>query len=218
MPETSLSRANRIHADLPLIRGSFAAFLASRLRSSVSSLSYLALTILGVGLTSLLAQLTLPIPGAAAPFTCQSLGVLLTSAVLGARRGSIASALYVLIGTLGVPVFAGGTAGSNVLFGPHGGYLIGFIVASAIVGALADQGRDRRFATAVGLFCIGHVVIYLVAIPWLAGFVGVKDALMRGALPFVPGAILKALLGAAILPLLWRTVAKLERYPNLRRR
>ncbi|MCS7251828.1 MAG: biotin transporter BioY, partial [Thermoflexus sp.] len=132
-----------------------------------------AMLILGGSLfTALMAQISIPLPFTPVPITGQTLAVLLVGAALGSRRGALSIATYVLEGALGLPVFAGGTAGISRLQGPTGGYLIGFVAAALITGWLAERGWDRRpLSTALAMLA-GNAVIYLFGLPWLALFLG----------------------------------------------
>jgi biotin transport system substrate-specific component len=149
------------------------------------------------------------------PITLQTFGVLFTSAVLGARRGVSATAIYLLIGAIGIPVFSFERSGletfvamdaGRVVLGSTGGYLLGFLVASALVGALAQRGWDRRLGGALGAMLLGTLVIYATGLVWLALALGrgVLDVLPFGLYPFLPGDGLKLLLAAGALPLGWR--------------
>jgi biotin transport system substrate-specific component len=153
------------------------------------------------------------------PITLQTFGVLFTSAVLGARRGLSATGIYLLVGAAGLPVFAfegSGTetflaiAPGRVVLGATGGYLLGFLLASALVGALAQRGWDRRIGGSVGAMIAGTLVIYVVGLSWLAAALGVGliEALPLGLYPFVPGDLLKLLLAAVALPLGWRLAGR----------
>lgn len=110
-------------------------------RSKGTRLREAALVLGGAGLTGLAAQISVPVHGSPVPVTGQTFGVLLVGAALGARRGAASMALYLVAGFVGVPWFAGGTAGSIHL--STLGYLVGFILAGALVGALAERGADR---------------------------------------------------------------------------
>jgi len=149
------------------------------------------------------------------PITLQTFGVLFTSAVLGARRGISATAIYLLIGAVGMPVFAFERSGvetflavesGRVVLGATGGYLVGFLVASGVVGALAQRGWDRRLGGSLGAMLLGTLIIYAVGLTWLALALGasIGNVLPFGLYPFVPGDVLKLLLAAGVLPLGWR--------------
>jgi len=153
------------------------------------------------------------------PITLQTFGVLFTSAALGARRGLSATGIYLLIGAAGLPVFAfegSGTAtfasveSGRVVLGATGGYLVGFLFASAAVGKLAERGWDRRLGGSLGAMLVGTLTIYAFGLTWLALALdrAVTDVLPFGLYPFVPGDILKLLLAAGILPLGWRLAGR----------
>ena len=149
------------------------------------------------------------------PITLQTFGVLFTSAVLGARRGFSATAIYLLIGAIGMPVFSFERSGletfvafdsGRLVLGTTGGYLLGFLAASALVGGLAQRGWDRRLGGSLGAMLLGTLVIYAFGLGWLALALGrsVLDVLPFGLFPFLPGDALKLLLAAGALPLGWR--------------
>ncbi len=149
------------------------------------------------------------------PITLQTFGVLFSSAVLGARRGISATALYLLIGAIGLPVFSFERSGlemfaaldsGHIVLGSTGGYLLGFLVASALVGGLAQRGWDRRLGGSLGAMLLGTLVIYVVGLVWLSLALdrSVLDVVPFGLYPFVPGDVLKLLLAAVALPLGWR--------------
>jgi biotin transport system substrate-specific component len=154
------------------------------------------------------------------PLTLQTFGVLFTGALLGARRGLAATGFYLLIGIVGFPVFAAGADGihrsgldtiitvdgGRLVLGQTGGYLVGFLVASAVVGALAERGWDRRIGSSIAAMLVGTAIVYLLGVTWLAlaADLGLADALTYGLWPFLPGDILKLLVAAGLLPLGWR--------------
>jgi biotin transport system substrate-specific component len=158
----------------------------------------------GSVLVALSAQWAVPLPFSPIPITGQTLAVLLVGALLGARRGSLCVLTYLLEGCAGLPVFAGARAGLGVLFGPTGGYLLGFVAAAWVSGWLAERGWDRRTGTAFLAMALGNVIIYAFGLAWLSRFVGGGHVLELGFLPFVPGDILKLILGTLLLPAGWR--------------
>ena len=121
--------------------------------------------IIGALFVALCAQVY--IPTQPVPFTGSTFGVLLAGGALGFRRGGLAILLYLAVGLLGVPVFAEGKAGLAAIQGVTGGYLIGFAVAGAIVGRLAELGWDRRLGGSLAAMLIGSAVIYAIGLPWL---------------------------------------------------
>lgn len=153
---------------------------------------------------ALMAQASLPLPFSPVPITGQTFAVLLVGAALGAKRGSASLLLYLLEGAAGLPVFAGGGAGAATLIGPTGGYLVGFVGAAWLVGALAGRGLDRRLPHALLAFLAGEAVIFLCGAALLAVYVGPANALPMGVIPFIPGELIKAALAAAALPAAWK--------------
>jgi hypothetical protein len=109
----------------------------------------------------------------------------------------------------GIETFATLDAGRLVL-GTTGGYLVGFLVASAVVGGLAQRGWDRRIGRSLGAMVIGSLTIYIFGVTWLAiaADLPVEQALTFGLWPFLPGDILKLLLAAGLLPLGWRLAGR----------
>lgn len=162
----------------------------------------------GSWLIALLAQISIPLQPV--PITGQTFGVLLVGAALGARRGALALLAYLAQGLMGLPVFAGGTAGLGRLLGPTGGYLVGFAAAAALVGWLSERGWDRRFVSTLAAMGLGNLVIYALGAPWLAQFVGWERALTAGVLPFLMGDVLKAFLAALALPSAWKLLSRLS--------
>ena len=154
------------------------------------------------------AQVAIPLPWTPVPVTGQTLGVLLVGAALGARKGTAALVLYLAEGAAGLPFFAGGAAGAHVLLGPTGGYLMGFPLAAALVGFLAERGWDRRVFSTVAAMSLGTGVLFATGAAWLGYFVGSDRAVALGVLPFLPGAALKIGVAAAALPLAWRWLGK----------
>ena len=144
------------------------------------------------------------------PVTGQTLVVLLIGMTYGPRLGGITMAAYLFEGALGLPVFAGGAAGVAVLMGPTGGYLFGFLLASAAMGYLAERGIGRTAASTITAMVIGNCVIYLCGVFWLANFIGFDKAVAAGVLPFLYGDALKLFVAAGLMPLAWRAVTSLK--------
>ena len=168
-----------------------------------------ALLVVGASfLTAAAAQLAIPVPWSPVPITGQTFAVLLTGAVLGARRAFLAQALYLVEGAIGLPVFAGGTAGLARLMGPTAGYLIAFPFAAALTGFLAGRGWDRRFVNMAAAMLLGSVVIFALGLAWLSRFVPAPQLLSAGLLPFVPGDLVKSALAAAAFPAAWRWIGR----------
>lgn len=172
---------------------------ASRVRDA-------ALVVGGAALTGLAAQLAVPVPGSPVPVTGQTFAALLVGTGLGARRGVASLALYAAAGLVGVPWFAGGTSGLSVSFG----YILGMILASALVGALARRGADRGVLRMAGTMVLGEAVIYAIGVPYLAYAAGISAsaAIAAGLTPFLIGDALKAALAMGALPTAWKLADK----------
>lgn len=167
------------------------------------------LLVLGASLfIALSAQLAVPLPFTPVPVTGQTFAVLLAGALLGSRRGTLAVAAYLAEGASGLPVFAGGAGGAAHLLGPTAGYLFAFGPAAWIVGILCEHGFDRRVGTTAAAMAAGTAVILGGGVAWLATTVGPARALALGVTPFLPGAALKILLAAALLPSAWRLAGR----------
>jgi biotin transport system substrate-specific component len=160
----------------------------------------------GSMLIGLAAQIAIPLPFSPVPVTGQTLAVLVVGAALGARLGSLSVVLYVLEGLIGLPVFAGGASGIARLAGPTGGYLVGFIFAAALVGALAERGWDRRASACALAMFGGLAVIYVVGLTWLARFPLQTGLLEAGLLPFLVGDAYKLIVAALGVSAAARTV------------
>jgi biotin transport system substrate-specific component len=172
---------------------------------------HVGLVVAGALLIALCARIYIVVPGNPVPFTGQTFGVLLAGGALGFRRGLAASILYLAIGAIGLPVFAQGRAGLEVVYGATGGYLVGFILAAALVGRLAELGWDRSIWGGMAAMLLGSVVIYTVGVPWLAvttysGDLGVGVA--NGLLPFLAWDAVKLALAGVAFPLAWWFVGR----------
>jgi biotin transport system substrate-specific component len=154
--------------------------------------------------TGVAAQITIPLPLSPVPVTLQVLAVILSGLLLGPRYGALAQLIYVLVGAVGVPVFAGFRGGLGVVVGPTGGYLLSYPVAAAIAGlaayAAANAPRRRALWSAFAWGCAGLAVIYAVGAAWLAAVthLPLAAALAQGVLPFVPLDVVKVALAALV--------------------
>jgi biotin transport system substrate-specific component len=179
---------------------------------------HIALIVAGALFIALTANIAVPVPGSPVPLTGQTFSVLLVGGALGMRRGVLATSLYLVIGFF-LPVYAEQSSGishlaslesGKLLLGATGGYLVGFVVASGVVGRLAELGWDRRIAGAVGAMAIGNVIIYLFGIPWLMVAVeyDLPTAISKGLVPFVLTDLIKLALAAGVFPLAWWVVGR----------
>ncbi|HYF40674.1 MAG TPA: biotin transporter BioY [Gemmatimonadales bacterium] len=155
--------------------------------------------VIGAVLVAISAQFVAPVPLSPVPMTLQPLAVLVVGGLFGAAAGVSALILYIALGALGVPVFAGGGSGFVHLIGPTGGYLLAFPVAAGVTGALA--GSAPRSVLRVLLACaLGMVVIHVGGVAQLALLGGDPAAAFRmGFVPFLTGDLLKIGLAAALI-------------------
>ncbi|MFM8998869.1 MAG: biotin transporter BioY [Actinomycetota bacterium] len=181
-------------------------------RARTGRLTAVLLTLGGTAVVGLFAQVSIPLPFTPVPLTGQTLGVLLIGAALGPRRSAISLAIYLLAGAVGLPLYAGGASGWAAVTGPTGGYLVGFIAAAGVVGAMAARGFDRRPGTTLAAYATGSVIIYLFGATWLAVALGIgaAEAFGLGVAPFLLGDAMKALIAAGLLPSAWRVVRRSE--------
>jgi biotin transport system substrate-specific component len=172
---------------------------------------HLALILIGTAIITLCARVVFLEPGNPVPYTLQTFGVLLTAGALGFRRALLATLLYLALGAIGLPVFGEGRAGVQWLLAATGGYLVGFVLAAAIVGRLAELGWDRSLLGAIGAMVIGSLAIYAVGVPWLAyttfgGDLGM--AFDKGMRTFLLWDAVKLALAAAAFPAAWWFVGR----------
>jgi biotin transport system substrate-specific component len=152
--------------------------------------------------TAVAAQISVPF--FPVPFTLQVLSVILSGLLLGVRYGALSQAIYVLVGAVGVPVFAQFSGGLAVVLGPTGGYLVSYPVAAAVAGLAAHAARDaarrRALWTSFVLGCAGLAVIYAVGASWLSvvADLPLAVALAQGVLIFVPFDLIKVALAALV--------------------
>lgn len=160
----------------------------------------------GAGLTTLGAQVSVHVPGSPVPITGQTLAVVLAGSTLGLRRGMASQLLYLLLGFF-LPVYAApDRSGFSVFWGPNGGYLVGFIVAAALIGWASEQGSDRRLLLAPAMFALGQFAVFAIGVPWLkiAAAMSWSTAISAGFTPFILGGAIKAVVAAAVMPAAWR--------------
>jgi biotin transport system substrate-specific component len=167
----------------------------------------------GTLFVALAAQVSFHLGFTPVPLTLQTFAVLLVASAYGPVLGTASLLLYLVVGIAGAPVYAEHKHGWEVFSGATGGYIVGFVLAAALTGWLAEHGWDRRFSTAVSVMLTGNVVIYACGLLWLHHDLGVNwpDALEYGLYPFVPGDIFKLYLAALALPGAWKLVARLKR-------
>jgi biotin transport system substrate-specific component len=167
----------------------------------------LILIVLGALFVAALAQVRIPLPFTPVPLTGQTFAVLLVGATLGSKRGALSMALYIALGALGLPVFAGGESGIAYLSGATLGYLVGFVMAAYVIGLLAERGLERSVRTSLIPFLLGTIIIYACGVTWLTIILGsFSKAIVAGLLPFLVGDAIKLIAAALVLPGAWKIV------------
>ncbi|MET0146300.1 MAG: biotin transporter BioY [Ilumatobacteraceae bacterium] len=179
----------------------------------VNALRAAALVVGGALFTAALAQVTLHLSWTPVPVTGQTFAVLLVSASVGMRLGVASQALYVVLGAIGLPFYAGGDGGWTVATGATAGYLVGFVLAAAVVGRLAERGQDRTVLTSLPAMLFGSAVIYACGATWLAIDLDVSatKAIELGVTPFLLGDAIKVGIVGLGLPLAWRLLGDTKR-------
>ena len=164
------------------------------------------------------AQVSIPLPFTPVPFTFQPMVVLLGAAALGPRLGMASQILYLALGFAGLPVFAASPIlpqGAARLLGPTGGYLMAYPFAAFAAGWLAQRGFDRRYLTAVLAMICGLAIVFAGGILWLTiasrPSIGLSGALATGFVPFIIPDLLKLLVAAGVMPMLWRITGSASR-------
>lgn len=149
--------------------------------------------------TALGAYVRIPVNGSPVPITFQTFFVVLSGAVLGRRLGGFSQLAYFVLGTLGLPVFQGPAYGIAHIFGPTGGYLLGFIFAAYLIGRIIESGNPSVYRTAIS-FIAGNIVLYSFGILWLICLyrISFMQAMYIGILPFIPGEAIKISLATII--------------------
>jgi len=150
-------------------------------------------------LIAVLGLVSIPLPISPVPLTGQSLAIMLAGSILTPRQAGFSVLTFLLLGAVGIPVFAGLTGGIGILVGPRGGYLIGFLVGAIIIALLKGK-KNTTWRLAVANIVGGILIVYTLGILWLS-FVtgmGLEKAFMAGALPYIPGDLFKAFVATVI--------------------
>jgi len=182
------------------------------LRSSLiprsTALSNAVLVVSGVLGLAVLAQIAVPVPGSPVPVTGQTLGVLLLGTAYGSTLGATTFAIYILAGVAGAPIFANSGHGLDRICGATGGYLIGMLVATFVLGQLARFRFDQKFLTALPSMVLGTITTFAFGLVWLHQYTGQSWSwtINAGLTPFIVGEILKIAIAGTSLPAVWRIV------------
>ena len=174
-----------------------------RSRVAVRDICYIGLF---VALIAVLAQVQVPMP-AGVPMTLQTLIIPLAGVILGSKRGTIATVVYVLLGAVGAPVFAGFSGGIGIVLGVTGGFIVSFPLMAFLAGF--GYEKNAKFGIWIGLVT-GALLNYLVGTVWFAVFTGstLMDGFIACVLPFIPTAIIKIALAGIAGPMLRKVLVR----------
>ena len=137
------------------------------------------------------------------PMTLQPLAVLMIAMLYGRNLATATIGCYILQGLIGLPVFAYG-GGLMYVFGPTGGFIIGFLISGIVLGELADRGWGRRFITSIVCMLLGLLIIYFFGVLQLTLIKGFEYAILKGFYPFLIGDLYKLLIAGILVPYIWK--------------
>lgn len=171
----------------------------------------MALIALMAAVTCILGPLSLAIPISPVPISFTNLAVYFTIYVLGTKKGTISYLIYLLLGLVGLPVFSGFSGGAGKLFGPTGGYLIGFIFMALICGIFIEKWPAKLYLHFIGMI-LGTAVCYLFGTIWLAfqANMDFSAALAAGVIPFIPGDLVKIIIALLAGPVIRKQLKRAE--------
>jgi len=164
------------------------------------------LVLSGVIFLSIMSQLIIPLYFTPVPISLGSFGIMLVALLYGRKLGTATVISYVAAGSLGAPIFAGFKAGS--LFSPTGGYIIGYIVATVILGYLSDKGIAKSYVKTFLSLLLVSIIIFILGALVLMLFVPIKNVFMAGVFPFIPGDMIKVIVATLLFPRLWKFIKK----------
>jgi len=179
----------------------------------IEKLRWMVLASLMAALTAVGAYIHVPI--GPVPIVLSTLFVLLSGLLLGSRWGLASMCLYLLVGAIGIPVFAGGKGGIAHFLGPTGGYLFGYVLASWLTGFIAERSRGILILEILSVL-MGSLAIYSLGVPWLKMVTHMSwpKTFMVGMIPFLIGDAVKAsvalILARAVRPILKRQMQSLS--------
>lgn len=159
-----------------------------------------------IAITIILSQIIIPINPV--PISLSMIAVFLSGGILGWKRGTISQVVYILLGIAGLPVFAGFKGGLGIIFGPTGGYLVGYITTAFIIGFVLEKRQAKNVIIIMCSMVLGLISCYLLGTIWLAFVLhlGFVEALSIGVLPYIFGDLLKILLSAYLVKRLGRYI------------
>lgn len=143
--------------------------------------------------------ISFPIPLSPVPIVLADFFAMFAGLILGASSGGTSVGLFLFLGALGLPVFAGGKSGLAVLFGPTGGFLFAYLISAIVVGLISHKGKSSLLKNLTALIT-GNIIIFSIGVPWLKLILKLQwgKALALGLLPFTPGAVIKIIIGLSL--------------------
>ncbi|HOD57883.1 MAG TPA: biotin transporter BioY [Rectinema sp.] len=166
-------------------------------------------------LISVGAYAAFPIPGTPVPIVLQNMFIMLAGFILGPWWGLVSVIFYLILGSVGLPVFSGGTGGLAKFAGPTGGYLIGYIPAVIVFGLISKLGKGKWiFNLLAGI--TGMIIVYAVGIAWLKSVleIGWGKAIATGLIPFLLGDIVKIILASVLTPPILKVMSHIDQQTN----
>jgi biotin transport system substrate-specific component len=171
-----------------------------------------ALVVTGALLVALASQIRIPLGFTPVPINLGTFAVVLVGGVLGFQRGIMALGLFLLAGVVGLPFFQGWNGGWTYATGATAGYLVGYLVMAAMVGAAAERGGDRHPLPFLAAIVAANAVVYVLGASWLAQHLGVpmfggeSSAWELGVRPFLTGDAVKMIAAALLFPAAWHAI------------
>ena len=161
----------------------------------------IAMTALMTALMCIVAPISIPIPFSPVPVSMTTFVIFLSAYMLGTKQGTVSCIVYIMIGTIGLPVFSNFTGGVSKLFGPTGGYLAGYVFMALISGWFMQKGNYKKVFCLTGM-SLGTAVCYLIGTLWLKYQINtdIKTAFISGVAPFIIGDMFKIILVVVIAP------------------
>jgi len=176
---------------------------------------------LGIAGLTLAAQVQVPVPPSPVPVNLGTFAVLSIGAAYGPRLGLVTILGYMFLGLLGADIFASSSPESNgigYMTGASGGYLLGYVLATGLLGAFARRGWDRNVGLMALAMLIGNVAIYLPGVAWIHHVIAAgafdpskygsvwEQTMVWGVTPYLIGDAIKLALAAALFPAIWKLV------------
>jgi biotin transport system substrate-specific component len=177
------------------------------MKSSIHTIDYTRMALFA-SLLCVSSYIIIPLPFSPVPVTAQSLAVMLAGSLLSPFHAFLTVLLFIFLGMIGLPVFAGGASGPGVLIGPTGGYLFGFLIGVVVISLIKGK-KPGIIRYGIANLTGGVLTVYALGIPYLSQTTGmaIQQAFMVGGLPFLMGDLFKVMIAAGLA---WRLVPHLR--------